>query len=431
MVLMFITILLNIVLPSHMSINTYSSFRTYGLYLSYAGLFHLGYNDGMYLKYGGKKLRNIDYDEFSVNLFNYILLEALVSVLIGIFAWINNNIIGIAFSFGLFTTNVVGYFISLFQATGEFKIYGRLLNSVKVATFFIYIVLIYCFRTDDYMMFVGWNIAVEMITCVMLLVYLTYKINFLKRVKLSFTVMAENIRSGIVLMLGNFASGLFTGIDRWFVKIFMNTTDFAVFSFAVSMENMISVLITPITITLYSHFANYDLKKINDIKGKVLLWGFVIMTAAFPCVLVIENYLKKYKSASGLIFILFSTQMFYIVIRGIFVNYYKITCNQRIYLYQVVIMTFVSILITTIMLSISHTTLAIACGTLLTAVIWFAVCEVSNPDLRFCVYEYVYILVALTAFLVCGFKFEPMTGLATYMGILLLIFLHYLTRKTR
>ena len=41
--------------PEIEKIESYSYIKTYALYISYAGFFHLGYNDGMYLKYGGKK----------------------------------------------------------------------------------------------------------------------------------------------------------------------------------------------------------------------------------------------------------------------------------------------------------------------------------------------------------------------------------------
>jgi len=51
-----LSVLLNFILPKYLSLNSYGMIRTYTLYISYAGFFSLGYNDGMYLKYGGKML---------------------------------------------------------------------------------------------------------------------------------------------------------------------------------------------------------------------------------------------------------------------------------------------------------------------------------------------------------------------------------------
>ena len=47
-------------IPNILSVESYSSLKTYTLYLSYVGIFHLGYVDGLYLKYGGRSYHNID-----------------------------------------------------------------------------------------------------------------------------------------------------------------------------------------------------------------------------------------------------------------------------------------------------------------------------------------------------------------------------------
>lgn len=56
-IFLLVGIVSNFLLPKYLSIESYSYIKTYALYISYAGFFHLGYNDGMYLKYGGKKNR--------------------------------------------------------------------------------------------------------------------------------------------------------------------------------------------------------------------------------------------------------------------------------------------------------------------------------------------------------------------------------------
>ena len=46
------------VVPAILSIDSYAKYKTYTLIISYLGLLHFGYPDGLYIKYGGKK-----YDE--------------------------------------------------------------------------------------------------------------------------------------------------------------------------------------------------------------------------------------------------------------------------------------------------------------------------------------------------------------------------------
>ena len=46
----------NFLLPKYLSIESYAGIKEFQLYVSYVGLFHLGFVDGIYLKYGGKTL---------------------------------------------------------------------------------------------------------------------------------------------------------------------------------------------------------------------------------------------------------------------------------------------------------------------------------------------------------------------------------------
>lgn len=58
----------NFVLPKKLSIGSYADIKTYQLYVSYAGLFHFGFVDGMYIKYGGKNINSIDKRDLKINL---------------------------------------------------------------------------------------------------------------------------------------------------------------------------------------------------------------------------------------------------------------------------------------------------------------------------------------------------------------------------
>ena len=46
------------------SIEEYSIFRTFGLYISFAGMLHFGFSDGLYVKYGGLRESDINREQF-------------------------------------------------------------------------------------------------------------------------------------------------------------------------------------------------------------------------------------------------------------------------------------------------------------------------------------------------------------------------------
>ncbi len=411
-----ISLVTNLMLPKYLSVHTYSQIKTYTLYLSYVGFFHFGYNDGMYLKYGGKELTGISNKEFGSNFYNYLFLELFVTAIFLIVGVFTRDLLIIAFSFGLLTSNIIGYFKSFYQAVGEFKAYSVALNLEKVILLIVNLFLLFIINTDDYILYIGLQVIIQITIMIYLTVLLHKKFSFINHIAFSFREMEDNIQTGFVLMLGNFSSGILTGLDRWFIKLLMNTASFAAYSFAVSLENMINIFVTPITFTLYNYLCNnHQPKAVLRIKKMSLIWGFLVISAAFPCKFVIENFIEKYKDASSIIFILFSTQIFYIVIKGIYINLYKVYGKQRNYFLQTIIIVVIAFVLNIIMYTLFRSKESIAVATLITSALWLIICEVKDEQNRFKINEVVAIVCVLFSFITYGILLDAVLGFFIYI----------------
>nr|WP_294682085.1 hypothetical protein [uncultured Anaerotignum sp.] len=75
-------LLTNFFLPKYLTLDCYAEIKTFQLYVSYSGVLHLGYVDGMYIKYGGHLLSNIDRDDLQTDFFTLIIFQF---ALLGIF----------------------------------------------------------------------------------------------------------------------------------------------------------------------------------------------------------------------------------------------------------------------------------------------------------------------------------------------------------
>ena len=83
-------------------------------------------------------------------------------------------------------------------------------------------------------------------------------------------------------MVGDFVSKFFSSLDRWFVKTLMDTYNFAMYSFAVSMENLVNTFMTPVTVSMYNYFCKgHNRDDIMRIKNAALIYGFVIIAGAY------------------------------------------------------------------------------------------------------------------------------------------------------
>lgn len=404
------------VLPKFLSIESYAAIKTFTLYSTYAGVFHLGYLDGMYLKYGGAKMELVAPREYGKDFWNIFLMQSIVSVLFLLLGFILNDFIIKAFAVSLFFRNVTSCFQMFFQATGEFKLYSSALNYGTIGNFVLCMLLVFVFKTDNSSLYISAQVFAQMVVCIYLGLLLNSKIGFLKFHQIDLQGFKENIDSGFVLMIGNFSNNLFSSIDRWIVKVFMVTASFAVYSFAVSIDALITVFITPIYITLYNSFCqNHTAVRVKQIKNVVLVWAFCIILLAFPAKWVIEHYLDKYIDSLPLIFILFSTQVFYAVIKGVYVNYFKSVKKQQQYFWQMMIMLTVAIILGVLAYFVFHSLFAIAMSALITALVWLVFNEIIHEDFRFSLREWVYILLLVSVFIISGVLLPTIIGASVYI----------------
>ena len=106
----------NFLLPKYLSIESYADIKTFQLYISYVGLLHFGYVDGMYLKYGGKELGKTLNSSFYTNLSTLRIFQIVLTAVITGGAILTRDWITLFFAISIFPQNVANYFKFLYQA---------------------------------------------------------------------------------------------------------------------------------------------------------------------------------------------------------------------------------------------------------------------------------------------------------------------------
>lgn len=414
---LIIGIVLSFMVPKFLSVDSYAMYKMYALYVTYAGFFHFGYADGMYLKYGGKRIDKINRDDLAKNYKNFFYIISIVAILFLIVGLITNDYIIICFSVGQFTTNLLSYLRSLYQATGEFSLYSKALNIEKIGAFIFTFLFLFVFRSDNYLVYIIIQVVVGAIASSFLLFNLNKRLCFISKGGFSFSECVNNISSGIVLMLGNFSSGLFTGLDRWFVKFLMSNSSFAMYSFASSLLNLLNAFISPITISLYNYFCKkLDFSKIVHMKELILAWSLLLIAGAYPVKWVILNFLEKYENSTRIIFILFAAQIFISIIQGVYVNLYKANHMQKYYFVQMISVLIMGIITNGMFYLMNSTLETFAYATLFTYFIWFLICELKNREICFKISNYVMILFLVIVYFGTGFLLNPIVGLLIYVA---------------
>ena len=417
-----INILNSFLLPKYLSVDTYAVLKTYTFYVGYAGFLSIGFADGMYLKYGGKELENIDYKELGISLRSYIFMECIICSLVAVVAFIIDKPILLVVALGAFFINIIGYYRNLYQAVGEYGLYGQSLNYQTILLFLTNLVFIFILHSDNAKLYIAIQVISALIIAFYLSILIEKKTQVFVKSHIKLMVIKENVSSGFILMLGNFSSSLFTGLDRWFVKIFMDNASFALYSFAVSLENIINVFVTPITISLYNVFCKRrDVQYVRRMKCLSMLWGLFIIAAAFPVKIILTYFLTSYQSSSGIIFPLFAAQSFYAIIKGIHVNLYKAEQKQKKYFIIMIVLLCIATALNAVFYCLFKNEESFAFATLVTAFIWFLYCEIESPEYRFSYNEYSTLVIMLVVYFAASRISNGIMGLVVYLISLLFI----------
>lgn len=412
-------LLTNFLLPKYLSVESYASIKTFQLYTTYIGIFALGCADGMYLRYGGKQLASIETRELKTGISSFRLFMFAESLILIPLSFVVKDKIIIAFAMTILSVNMANYYKNLYQSVGEFKRYSHILNWTTIANFAINMLLLFGVRTDNYFLYLIGYVIVDAVIWIILELNVHSLIsgkNIGKSSGFSAKLVIGDVRMGFLLMVGNFSNILLSSMDRWFVKALMDSAQFAYYSFAVSMEGFLNVAITPITTTLYNYFCNHmEIEDVVRVRRYVLLFGTVIVAAAFPAKFVIEIFLNNYIESVNALFILFATQILYVMIKGVYVNLYKAAKMQNKYFARLVIILAVGAVLNYVFVRIYPFKEAFAVGTLSSALIWLILCALDFKDYSFEIREWIYILFEIIAFIGCGICLESVIGLLVYI----------------
>ena len=416
---MLFSVAISFILPKYLSIESYGYYKVFQLYLNYLGLAHLGFADGIYLKYGGENIASIEPKEIQNEASTIRNMQLLISVLAVIVSIVIKNPIAIFLSLSLIPVNMVSFYKNLFQATGEFKNYSIVITVIPLIMFVCNMFLVFVSRTDNYLFYIAVSFLAN------LLIYMYLEMQGRRRFgRFSFFAfdirsLINNIKLGISLTIGNFASILITSIDRWCIQALMTITDFSYYSFAVSVENLFNVCVSAVTTTLYNYLCKEkNVYRICRIRNYCAIIGVYLVAVAFPVKYIIHIWLQKYSESIPCLFILICAHSFYFVIKAIYVNLYKARGQQKHYLYQMIIVLGIAVVTNLFAyFCISKTKESFAYASLATAAIWYFMCFSEFPEIRGKIRESFALVITACIYLITGLLIEnALVGLIIYLG---------------
>lgn len=358
------------IIPNILSVESYSSLKTYTLYLSYVGIFHLGYVDGLYLKYGGCSFSRIDkrilkYEHTVIWRIETVLMLAVLAA-----GCIRKDFVMALFAVSILPYNINGFFKQIYQATGEFKRYTRINNFVTISALALNVLGAVVLRVDQYVYYCFATLLANLSMSIFL-EYGYFKNNRGYKPHNSHDTV-KLIKTGSLIVLGNFIAQFVFTIDLWFVKGFFSTADFAYYSFAFSMVSMVNTVVTAVTVVFYNYLCRErEERQILEFKRYLLVFSPFAALAYFCFRLIVKLFIVKYTASLEILFFLFGAYPFLVIVYALIINLYKISDDKKKYVRSVAVIVATATAYNFLSLKLWHSVSGIALATLLTYITWY------------------------------------------------------------
>ena len=377
-----VSTLITLIVPRLIGVADYGYWQLYMFYSSYVGFFHFGWNDGVYLRYGGEKYEELNKKTFFsqfIQLFTLQLILALFVVIASIF-YIDGGDRTFIFqmiALNLIILNVRYLFLFTLQATNRISEYANIMLLDRILFIAIVLLLLFAGSRDYHLM-----VAADLVSKVISLLYAMYTCKEFVFMRLSeftfdFEETYSNISVGIKLMFANLASKLNIGIVRFGIERQWDVETFGKVSLTLSISHFMMVFITGIGVVVYPILRRTAKEKLAPIY--VLMRNFLMITTLsflvfyYPARVVLTAWLPDYAESLMYMALLFPLVIYEGRITLLINTYLKTLRYEKVMLtintVSVVITSLITIFTTVILHDLNLSVLTILVGQVLRALI--------------------------------------------------------------
>ncbi|MEG1151127.1 MAG: hypothetical protein RSD51_03475 [Malacoplasma sp.] len=326
----------SLLIPITLSVSGYGYWQIYMFYLPYIGFCYLGYNDGIYLRYGKYDKDDLPYEKLRSSVILFLLLLFIeCMIIIPLCLGISDSNKQLAIIFVLLNIPIQGIYgtiIYILQITNQIKKYCFYTLIDKVL-FILYLFFFVFINNKNYLFLIIADIVTRLIVTVVLLndnkKLIIGSVNF----KEGLSEFFINIRVGFSLMIAAFLSMLFVGIGRFFIEMSGSINEYAYYSFGMSVINLLLSCFISIGTVIYPILKRADEKSLGKQFNLLSMYFELIANVGlfiyFGCYIVIQLFFIKYAPVLKYLNILFCLAIFQGKINLINNTFYKVLREEK------------------------------------------------------------------------------------------------------
>lgn len=314
-----ISTIIVLIVPKVIGLEQYGYWQLYLFYSVYVGFLHFGWNDGIYLRYGGHKYNELNKSLFFSQFWMLFLIQIIIGFIIIVVSLnqisnIDKKFILIMTILNMIIINVKLMLVFILQTTNRIKSFAQVTVLEKILyCFFILFLLLAGYENYKIL------ISADLLGKTIALIFAAYccreiVINKLSLFYFAFDEVLLNVNVGIKLMLGNIASLLIIGVVRLGIERSWDIIVFAKVSLTLSISNLVMIFINAIGIILFPIIKRTEKNKLPEIyltlRTLLMTTLFLILAIFYPLKIFLLNWLPEYKDSFTYMTLLFPMFVF-------------------------------------------------------------------------------------------------------------------------
>ena len=319
LVSLIISILVVSIVPKVLGVQEYGYWQLYLFYTSYTAFFHFGWNDGILLRYGGKKYDELDKNLFFSQFWMLAIFELCITVSTIILAGFiidNPDKLFIIRMMVICSLIVIprGMLLFVLQGTNRIKEYA-IATMIGKITYCILIILFIVLGIKAYPIMIIADIIGKLIS----FSYTVTRCNDIvfRRITsfyISFRETIENISAGIKISFAYIASTLIVGTVRFGIEYGWDVATFGKVSLTLSISNLMMVFINAVGLILFPVLRRTNENRLpsiyKDMRNLLAIPLIGLLVAYYPLKGIMTAWLPQYSESLMYMAILFPMALY-------------------------------------------------------------------------------------------------------------------------
>ncbi|MCI9098503.1 MAG: hypothetical protein HFH58_01260 [Lachnospiraceae bacterium] len=291
---LLMSVFMSFVVPKFLGVIEYSYWQLFIFYVGYVGFFHFGYNDGIYLRLGGKHYEKLDYKQLGTQFRILAVMQIVVALLIALAANFmvseqKRVYVWVCAAIYLIFNNLHLFYGYVFQAVNETKIFSKATILDRVCVLGFMTILLVKRETSFFPFILTYTISKSFA-----FIYVCYcgkEILLSKpiQIKIALKDMWISFSCGIKLVIANLMSMLVLGIGRIVIDNAWGIEEFGKISLALSLTNFFLVFIQQVSMVLFPALRRTSEGKLRSIYNHIRIALGLLLPFVFICYFPIKG----------------------------------------------------------------------------------------------------------------------------------------------